>query len=103
MKIVRLILVLLLSIAAVVLSVANRHGVTLSLGVVSVEEVPLYLLMMIIFFMGMLVGGTAATAVRVKKWRQRTKAAKAENSASQSMAADDESTRTNITLAPGPE
>ena len=108
MKTFRMTLLLVLSLAAVVFSVANRHPVNFSLAPLPWSaEIPLYILMLLISLLGMIVGGSAVTAIRVKKWRQRRRAERdAQPAPDKSSAADKPDTGpggpdTRITLQTG--
>jgi len=77
-RLVQILIVLPLAVILIVLSVANRHPVTISLDPFGGAEpslsvtLPLFLVIFIALFIGVVVGGVAAWA-RQGKWRQRAR------------------------------
>jgi uncharacterized integral membrane protein len=71
MKIIRILILLPLAAAIIVLSVGNRHEVTFKVMSGQYEiDLPLYLLLLATFLMGLLMGGLAMSLARVKRWRR---------------------------------
>jgi uncharacterized integral membrane protein len=71
MKIIRILILLPLAAAVIVLSVGNRHEVTFKVMADQYEiDLPLYLLLLATFLMGLLMGGVAMSLARVKRWQR---------------------------------
>lgn len=78
MKILKTFLLLPLAAAIIILSVANRQDVVFSLSPLPYEmEAPQYLLMLGVFAVGLLIGGSAVALSGVKRWRRKRLKSKA--------------------------
>jgi uncharacterized integral membrane protein len=72
MKVIRQLLLLLLAAGAILLSVSNRDLVQLNLPFGAyVLEVPLYLLLLGIFLLGLICGGIASSLARLGRQRKK--------------------------------
>ena len=71
MKIIRILILLPLAAAVIALSVGNRHEVTFKVLAGQYEvDLPLYLLLLATFLMGLSMGGLAMSLARVKRWQR---------------------------------
>ena len=72
MKIIRYLLLLPLAVVVIVLSVANRHVVTFNIAPLAYEvDVPLYILLLAVFGLGLLTGGSAVVVAAGRRWQRK--------------------------------
>jgi hypothetical protein len=80
MKIIKTLLLLPLAAGIIVLSVANRQDVVFSLSPLPYElDAPLYLLLLAVFAIGLVVGGSAVGLTGVKRWQRKRVKSRAAN------------------------
>ncbi len=72
MKILKIFLLLPLAAGIIVLSVSNRQEIVFSLAPLPYElDTPLYLLLLVVFALGLVVGGSVVALSGVKRWRRK--------------------------------